>query len=91
MNIDGMTLVIFFLSPRLVAGPRKPQKLTTSKIKYEHFGPNILVPHWKMNILVPLYFKKLNFLNTSGAILKLYDPQKFQFPKNILPQKLLLS
>ena len=42
----------FFLSPRLVAGPQKPQKLTTSKIKYEHFGPKILIPHWKMDILV---------------------------------------
>ena len=35
----------FFLSPRLVAGPRKPQKLTTSKIKYEHFGTKIIIPH----------------------------------------------
>ena len=34
-----------FLSPPLVAGPQKPQKLTTSKIKYEHFGPKILIPH----------------------------------------------
>ena len=34
-----------FLSPWLVAGPRKPQKLTTSKIKYEHFGPKFLIPH----------------------------------------------
>jgi hypothetical protein len=45
MNIDGTTLVLFFLSPRLVAGPRQPQKLTTSKIKYEHFGPKFLIPH----------------------------------------------
>ena len=45
MNIDGTTLVLFFLSPPLVAGPQKPQKLTTSKIKYEHFGPKILIPH----------------------------------------------
>ena len=43
----------FFLSPPLVAGPQKPQKLTTSKMKYEHFGPKILIPHWKMDILVP--------------------------------------
>ena len=28
----------FFLSPPFVAGPQKPQKLSTSKIKYEHFG-----------------------------------------------------
>ena len=31
-DIDGTTLVLFFLSPLLVAGPQKPQKLTTSKI-----------------------------------------------------------
>ena len=29
------------------------QKLTASKIKYEKFGPKILIPFWKMNILVP--------------------------------------
>ena len=42
----------FFLSPPLVAGSQKPQKLATSKIKYKHFGPKILILHWKMNILV---------------------------------------
>ena len=75
-----------FLSPPLVAGPQKPQKLTTSKtrgwspkfetginiiiksalysifwqnsitdikINYEHFGPKLLIPHWKIDILVP--------------------------------------
>ena len=45
MNIDETTLGLFFLSPPLVAGPQKPQKLTTSKIKYEHFGPKILIGH----------------------------------------------
>ena len=44
MNIDGTT-VLFFLSPPLVAGPQKPQKLTTSKIKYKHFGAKILILH----------------------------------------------
>ena len=44
-KIDGTTLILFFLPPRLVAGPRKLQKLTTSKIKYEHFVPKILIPH----------------------------------------------
>ena len=43
----------FFLSPWRVAGPLKPQKLTTSKIKYEHFGPKILIPYWKMDISMP--------------------------------------
>jgi hypothetical protein len=45
MNIDGTALILFLLSPRLVAGPQKPQKLTNSKKKYEHFGPKILIPH----------------------------------------------
>ena len=45
-----------------IAGPLKHQKLTNSKIKYGHFGPKILIPYWKMDILVPQYFKKLNFL-----------------------------
>ena len=31
----------FFLSPRVSAGPQKPQTLTASKIKYEKFGPKI--------------------------------------------------
>ena len=30
--------------PLISAGPQKPQKLTASKIKYEKFGPNILIP-----------------------------------------------
>ena len=48
MNIDGTTLVLFFLSPPLVAGSQKPQKLTTLKtfwtknfnfsLKNGHFG-----------------------------------------------------
>ena len=48
MNLDGTILVLSFLSPPLVAGPQKPQKLTTSKIKYKYFGPKILILHWKM-------------------------------------------
>ena len=31
MNIDGTTLILFLLSPRLVTGPQKPQTLTASK------------------------------------------------------------
>ena len=41
MNIDGMTLILFFSSPPFSAGPQKPQTLTASKIKYEKFGPKI--------------------------------------------------
>ena len=52
MNIDGKTLVLFFLSPPLVAGPQKPQKLTNSKIKYEDLGPKNVIhtlgPGWQM-------------------------------------------
>ena len=39
-----------FLSPPLVAGPQKPQKLTASKPKYENFGPKIPIPHEKIGI-----------------------------------------
>ena len=41
MNIDAMTLILFFLSPWLVEGPQKPQTLTASKPRYEDFGPKI--------------------------------------------------
>ena len=34
-----------FLSPRVSAGPQKPQTLTASKTKYENFGPKIWIPH----------------------------------------------
>ena len=44
MNIDG-TAMILFMYPRLVAGPQKPQTLTDSKLKYEHFGSKIQIPH----------------------------------------------
>ena len=43
----------FFLSPRVSAGPQKPQTLTASKTNYEKFGPKIWIPHWKMDILMP--------------------------------------
>ena len=41
MNINGTTLFLFFLSPRVSAGPQKPQTLTASKTKYEKFGSKI--------------------------------------------------
>ena len=44
-RIDGITLVLFSLSPRVSAGPQKPQTLTASKHKYENFGPKIQIPH----------------------------------------------
>jgi hypothetical protein len=33
------------LCPLIFAGPQKPKKLTASKIKYEKFGPKVLIPH----------------------------------------------
>ena len=45
MNINGITLVLSYFSPQVSAGPQKPQTLTASKIKYEKFGPKILIPH----------------------------------------------
>ena len=41
MNINGITLFLFFLAPRVSAGPQKPQTLTASKTKYEKLGPKI--------------------------------------------------
>jgi hypothetical protein len=39
------TFVFFSKSfPFISAGPQKPQILTASKIKYEKFGPKILIP-----------------------------------------------
>ena len=35
---------LLFLFPLIALGPQKPQKLTASKIKYESFGPKILIP-----------------------------------------------
>ena len=39
MNINGTTLFLSFLPPRVSAGPQKPQTLTASKTKYENAGP----------------------------------------------------
>ena len=53
MNIDGMTLFFFSLSPPLSAGPHKPQALTASKIEYEIFDQKFQFPYKKVGILVP--------------------------------------
>ena len=62
MNIDGTTLVLFFLSPPLVAGPQKPQTLTASKPWYEDFRPKIQISHKKYRYLGGLTFQKSDFL-----------------------------
>ena len=36
--------------PRISAGPQKPQKLTSLKIKSEKFGPKISIPGKNMDI-----------------------------------------
>ena len=43
LGINDTMLFLFFLSPRVSAGPQKPQ--TASKKKYEKFGPKIQIPH----------------------------------------------
>ena len=53
LKIDGTTLFSSKSFPLISAGPQKPQKLTASKIKYEKFGPKILISQIKMDILVP--------------------------------------
>ena len=60
MNIDAMTLILFFLSPWLVEGPQKPQTLTASKTKYEKFGSNIWIKYLNSS-LKNRYFGALIF------------------------------
>ena len=88
LNVDGTTLILIFWFPQLSTGPQKPQTLTASKTKYEKFGPKIQIPHWKICILVPYYFTKINFLTTKNTYLKLHDPNHFQFYSFYLIQKL---
>ena len=45
LKINGTTLFSSKLFRLISIGPQKPQKLTASKIKYEKFGPKILIPH----------------------------------------------
>ena len=45
LKSTGTTLFSSKSFPLISAGPQKPQKLTASKIKYEKFGPKILIPH----------------------------------------------
>jgi hypothetical protein len=47
VKINGTTFFSLKLLPLIASGPQKPQKLTASKIKYESFGPNFLIPHRK--------------------------------------------
>ena len=43
LKINGTTLFSSKSFPLISAGPQKPQKLTASKIKYEKFGPIVVV------------------------------------------------
>ena len=45
VKINGTTFFSLKLFPLIASGPQKSQKLTASKIKYERFGPKILIPH----------------------------------------------
>ena len=38
--------------PLISAGPQKAEKLTALNIKYEKFGPKILISRWKRDITV---------------------------------------
>jgi hypothetical protein len=53
MKINETTFFSLKFFPVISAGPQKPQKLTSLKIKYEKVGPKILIPRYKMDILVP--------------------------------------
>ena len=44
LKITETTFISSKLFPRISAGPQKPQKLTSLKIKSEKFGPKILIP-----------------------------------------------
>ena len=70
MNMDGTTLALFFLSPRLVAGPQKPQTLTM----------NILDQKF-IFLIKNKYSKNVNFFTPKNTTLKIHDLKKFQFTK----------
>ena len=61
MNIDGMTLILFFLSPPFSAGPQKPRTLTASKIKCEIFKKPFIAKITLVLMIkkMPLSFSKL--------------------------------
>ena len=44
LEVNRMTLFSSKYFLLISAGPQKPQKLTALKIKYEKFGPKILIP-----------------------------------------------
>ena len=46
----------------IFAGPQNRQKLTALKIKYEKFGPKILIPYWKKDIFN--FFKNSKFVSS---------------------------
>ena len=50
MNINGITLFFFFLSPSLCA---RPGLFTASKIEHDNFWTNIQILYLKIGILVP--------------------------------------
>ena len=52
-KINRTTLFSSKSFPLISAGPQKPQKLNSLKIKNEKFGPKFFIPCWKMDILVP--------------------------------------
>ena len=45
LKINRTTLFSLKPFPLISSGPQKPKKLTASKIKFEKFGPKILIPH----------------------------------------------
>ena len=59
------------------SGPQKPQRLTASKIKFEKFGPKILIPRWKMDTYFSaLIFQEIAFFEHLKYNFKTYWPQK---------------
>ena len=75
--------------PLFSAGPQKPQILTALKVKYEKFGPQILIS-LKNGIIGAPIFQEIWFFEHLRYNFKTSWPQKIQFSKLYLPQKLLL-
>jgi hypothetical protein len=74
MNIDGMTLVLFFLSPPLVAGPQKPH--FNSSLKNGYFGEII--------------FQEIDFFEHLKCNFKSSWPQKISIFKKHFTGKIIL-
>ena len=70
-----MTFFSLKLFPLIASGPKKPQKLTASKInKFWTKSLNFLL---KNGYFGPIIFQEIEFLKTLSTIFYFYNPKKF--------------